>query len=425
MREIRTAFWQCLVIALLLSSSCSGSNKNKPLSPSDIIKELNCISTGIEEAIAEANDNCQPFVILAFASWAKGPWNNVVAFIEDEAVARYREIIPVICVDFTEKNEEVMHLAGRYHVGSLPALVLFDAGGEQFGQTHSMRTGDELSSSIDNLISRSSAIKGTDGDRDGDGIKDEEDQCKCWPEDYDGLSDEDGCEEFDADGDDIRDEWDPCPSEYENHLNTKNFDGCPDDGENNVGTSDTDQEEISDKPAYKDNASDEQDDVPVECEKAANKMSVTKYCDFVSKTKLDCPISALCSEYLWLKAKKKEKKLKDKKYAKHCKKTEKQRQAMKDAPKTPLYDERNEFSKEISPQIEKCGLIGSGTLQFDVSGATGKVIGVSIKHWGETKKSKAIIHCVKKAAESFRFSPFKKCYHTITALSFVPNSQSE
>lgn len=51
------------------------------------------------------------------------------------------------------------------------------------------------------------------GDRDGDGIPDDQDFCPLAPEDRDGFEDEDGCPEPDNDGDGIPDAKDRCPLE--------------------------------------------------------------------------------------------------------------------------------------------------------------------------------------------------------------------
>jgi outer membrane protein OmpA-like peptidoglycan-associated protein len=49
------------------------------------------------------------------------------------------------------------------------------------------------------------------GDRDGDGLKDNEDKCPNEPEDFDNFQDEDGCPEPDNDNDGIMDVDDKCP----------------------------------------------------------------------------------------------------------------------------------------------------------------------------------------------------------------------
>lgn len=59
-------------------------------------------------------------------------------------------------------------------------------------------------------------------DRDGDGIRDDDDQCPDVPEDKDGFEDADGCPEADNDGDGILDGDDRCP----NVAGTLEFQGC-------------------------------------------------------------------------------------------------------------------------------------------------------------------------------------------------------
>jgi outer membrane protein OmpA-like peptidoglycan-associated protein len=65
------------------------------------------------------------------------------------------------------------------------------------------------------------------GDRDGDGIKDDVDQCPNEPEDYDDFEDEDGCPEPDNDRDGILDVDDACPNEPEDKDGNEDEDGCP------------------------------------------------------------------------------------------------------------------------------------------------------------------------------------------------------
>jgi OmpA-OmpF porin, OOP family len=66
------------------------------------------------------------------------------------------------------------------------------------------------------------------GDRDGDGIPDDEDECPDDPEDFDGYQDVDGCpEDQDTDGDGIPDSRDLCPLEPEDMDGYQDTDGCP------------------------------------------------------------------------------------------------------------------------------------------------------------------------------------------------------
>ncbi|WP_204355041.1 OmpA family protein [Bradymonas sediminis] len=66
-------------------------------------------------------------------------------------------------------------------------------------------------------------VKPAPGDRDGDGIADDVDQCPDEPEDFDGFEDEDGCPDPDNDGDGIPDVDDACP----NVAGNKPGEGCP------------------------------------------------------------------------------------------------------------------------------------------------------------------------------------------------------
>ena len=70
-----------------------------------------------------------------------------------------------------------------------------------------------------------------DLDNDGDGILDVDDACPLVKEDYDGDRDEDGCPEGrdgDRDGDGIPDDMDQCPDEPEDFDGFQDDDGCPD-----------------------------------------------------------------------------------------------------------------------------------------------------------------------------------------------------
>jgi OOP family OmpA-OmpF porin len=67
-----------------------------------------------------------------------------------------------------------------------------------------------------------------EGDRDSDGIPDENDACPHDAEDRDGFADEDGCPDEDNDNDGILDEDDACPSAPETPDGIADEDGCPD-----------------------------------------------------------------------------------------------------------------------------------------------------------------------------------------------------
>lgn len=69
------------------------------------------------------------------------------------------------------------------------------------------------------------------GDKDGDGYKDDVDQCPEEPEDFDGYKDEDGCPDPDNDNDGILDKDDRCPDEPEDRDGDQDEDGCPEGGD--------------------------------------------------------------------------------------------------------------------------------------------------------------------------------------------------
>jgi len=69
------------------------------------------------------------------------------------------------------------------------------------------------------------------GDRDGDGLKDDVDQCPDDPEDFDGFEDEDGCPDIDNDRDGILDVDDQCPNDPEDKDGFEDEDGCPEGNE--------------------------------------------------------------------------------------------------------------------------------------------------------------------------------------------------
>lgn len=68
----------------------------------------------------------------------------------------------------------------------------------------------------------------SEGDSDGDGVPDSQDKCPNEPEDIDGFEDDDGCPELDNDQDGIRDNLDKCPNDPEDKDGFEDSDGCPD-----------------------------------------------------------------------------------------------------------------------------------------------------------------------------------------------------
>ena len=77
------------------------------------------------------------------------------------------------------------------------------------------------------------------GDRDGDGIPDQRDECPELPEDKDGFEDQDGCPDKDNDGDGLADAVDECPDKPEDKDDFEDQDGCPDE--------DNDKDKLADK----------------------------------------------------------------------------------------------------------------------------------------------------------------------------------
>ncbi len=71
-------------------------------------------------------------------------------------------------------------------------------------------------------------LKGSWGDRDGDGIPNDMDKYPDDPEDIDGYQDQDGCPDPDNDNDGIADITDKCPLQSEDFDNFEDQDGCPD-----------------------------------------------------------------------------------------------------------------------------------------------------------------------------------------------------
>jgi outer membrane protein OmpA-like peptidoglycan-associated protein len=77
-------------------------------------------------------------------------------------------------------------------------------------------------------VGETQVATGPPGDRDGDGIPDNVDQCPDRAEDKDGFQDADGCPDIDNDGDHVLDVADKCPTEPETYNGYQDDDGCPD-----------------------------------------------------------------------------------------------------------------------------------------------------------------------------------------------------
>ena len=79
------------------------------------------------------------------------------------------------------------------------------------------------------VVRRAPRLPPQPGDRDGDGILDNVDECPDDPEDFDGFEDENGCpDDQDTDGDGIPDSRDACVAEPEDVDGYMDTDGCPD-----------------------------------------------------------------------------------------------------------------------------------------------------------------------------------------------------
>src|SRR5450755_4025313 len=99
------------------------------------------------------------------------------------------------------------------------------------------------------------------GDRDGDGYKDDQDQCPDEPEDFDGFKDEDGCPDPDNDNDGILDVNDRCPNVPEDFDGDHDEDGCPDiskDGDRDGDGIPDSKDKCPDDPEDKDGFQDEE-----------------------------------------------------------------------------------------------------------------------------------------------------------------------
>ena len=96
------------------------------------------------------------------------------------------------------------------------------------------------------------------GDRDGDGYRDDEDQCPDQPEDFDHFQDQDGCPDPDNDQDGILDHDDQCPMTPEDRDGDHDEDGCPDrdnndrDGDGILDSADQCPDQPEDRDEFQD-----------------------------------------------------------------------------------------------------------------------------------------------------------------------------
>jgi len=130
--------------------------------------------------------------------------------------------------DAQETDAPVEALAGVAWSPTPDLTVTFfggtDAGlNDEYGRGTPLRVGAQLVWTASEKTSERVV-----GDRDGDGIPDDVDQCPDLAEDFDGFEDEDGCPEPDNDQDGIPDAQDRCPNEPEDEDGFEDHDGCPD-----------------------------------------------------------------------------------------------------------------------------------------------------------------------------------------------------
>jgi outer membrane protein OmpA-like peptidoglycan-associated protein len=97
----------------------------------------------------------------------------------------------------------------------------------------------------------------SDLDSDGDGIPDSQDKCPSDPEDVDGFEDDDGCPDLDNDQDGIPDHRDRCPNEPETKNGFEDSDGCPDGLDRDKDGIPDAQDKCPDQPEDKDGFEDE------------------------------------------------------------------------------------------------------------------------------------------------------------------------
>jgi outer membrane protein OmpA-like peptidoglycan-associated protein len=96
------------------------------------------------------------------------------------------------------------------------------------------------------------------GDTDGDGYRDDVDQCITDPEDFDNFQDDDGCSDPDNDRDGLLDVDDQCPIIPEDRDGDQDQDGCPEgqesdrDGDGILDQADRCADEPEDRDGFQD-----------------------------------------------------------------------------------------------------------------------------------------------------------------------------
>jgi outer membrane protein OmpA-like peptidoglycan-associated protein len=149
---------------------------------------------------------------------------------------------------FVERNSYLMIGGGSRYTGGFEAADIRAFLGFVFEPSIGDRDGDGIKDDVDQCPDDPEDFDGfkdedgcPDPDNDNDGIPDVDDRCPNVPEDRDGVQDQDGCpegEEGDRDGDGIPDKLDKCPDEPEDRDGFQDDDGCPDPDNDNDGIPD-------------------------------------------------------------------------------------------------------------------------------------------------------------------------------------------
>jgi OOP family OmpA-OmpF porin len=165
----------------------------------------------------------------------------------DSGIALSNEVVGGVKV-FVQRNSYLMLGAGTRYTTGFEAADFRGFIGFIFEPSIGDRDGDGLKDDVDQCPDDPEDFDGfkdedgcPDPDNDNDGIPDVDDRCINVPEDRDGDHDEDGCPEGsdgDRDGDGILDSKDKCPDEPEDRDGFQDQDGCPDPDNDNDGIPD-------------------------------------------------------------------------------------------------------------------------------------------------------------------------------------------
>jgi outer membrane protein OmpA-like peptidoglycan-associated protein len=132
----------------------------------------------------------------------------------------YRGRTPIKVSGLKPGNANVRVEQDKHAATTLPVLL-------RPGETASVSITSPKDKTVKD-VSPYGELKSSWGDKDGDGIPNNIDNCPDDPEDIDGFEDSDGCPDNDNDNDGIPDIKDKCPNEMEDLDNFNDEDGCPD-----------------------------------------------------------------------------------------------------------------------------------------------------------------------------------------------------